>query len=552
MALTFDKVNKIITLLSPDTEIAIQDLLNSIREWEDELTSMDVPIVAFCAGKESLGGGVVVGLTLTLLNDWQLAFEARTGPDYIQCKVSGGNIVAVNVNGPIYPTAFTQVLITASSSATQSDLKAIQYASYGGGVTIDVVNGESGTDYPIGTLEYPVNNLTDALIIDSNRFNKFYLKSDMVVSEAVDISGYLVEGIGHINLLTTIEPAVNVEGVIAYNFTVTGVLDGNITIVGCILHDCEFINGFARNCFFTGLFNLGGDSDTSISDCSSLNITDPPTVDFGSFNYNFIAPNYTGYMKITNVVNNNKINIGLDAGRVILTSSVTTGTVFVSGVGRLLDESGVDIPVGLWNGGVTIAEIPISNQSIVDSVFDESITGHSFDGSAGNLFNRVLSATEVKESAVNDISATTTKFISTLSETTDDFWVRASVIFTSGQNKGQVRAVKNYSGTTKEITFQTPLSFPPNNTDTFIINTSRQFSTPNVSDIVNAIQSSVVEGSLTDIEMKRIMFAALSGLCSGGGTNNIKFRDLLDVKDRIDVTVVPLTGDRTTITLDGT
>ena len=139
MALSFNEVNKIITVLSPDVEITIQNLLNSIRDWESELSSLDIPEVCSCAGKEPLGGGVEVGLTLTLLDDWQLAFEARLGPEYIQCRVSGGNIVALNVNGPIYPTAFTQVLITASSSATQLDLEAIRYASFGGGVTIDTV-----------------------------------------------------------------------------------------------------------------------------------------------------------------------------------------------------------------------------------------------------------------------------------------------------------------------------------------------------------------------------------------------------------------------------
>ena len=69
MALSFDKVNKVITVLTPDTEITIQNLLNGIREFEDELSSMDIPKIVSCAGKEQLGGGVQVGLTLTLLLD---------------------------------------------------------------------------------------------------------------------------------------------------------------------------------------------------------------------------------------------------------------------------------------------------------------------------------------------------------------------------------------------------------------------------------------------------------------------------------------------------
>ena len=38
----------------------------------------------------------------------------------------------------------------------------LQYSSFQGFDTIDVVNGVAGTEYPIGTAETPVNNLVDA------------------------------------------------------------------------------------------------------------------------------------------------------------------------------------------------------------------------------------------------------------------------------------------------------------------------------------------------------------------------------------------------------
>lgn len=52
-------------------------------------------------------------------------------------------------------------------------------------------------------------------------------------------------------------------------------------------------------------------------------------------------------------------------------------------------------------------------------------------------------------------------------------------------------------------------------------------------------------------EVVNIMSAALAGKSSGGGTANIKFRDLGDTKDRITATVTAV-GDRTAITDDGT
>lgn len=112
---------RVITVLAPSSTISIQDLLDTCREAEDDLPNLVYSSLASAAGKENLGGGVSVGITLTLLNA-VLAFEARVGPTYVQCRVGGGNLVAIDEFGsdlsPIAPTAFTQVLTTASSSAT--------------------------------------------------------------------------------------------------------------------------------------------------------------------------------------------------------------------------------------------------------------------------------------------------------------------------------------------------------------------------------------------------------------------------------------------------
>ncbi len=83
MAITFNDVTKIIEIESPATEVTIQELINAVRDWEDELVNIDISKVASAAGKEPLGGGVSVGITMTLLNGWKIKFEDRAGPAYI-------------------------------------------------------------------------------------------------------------------------------------------------------------------------------------------------------------------------------------------------------------------------------------------------------------------------------------------------------------------------------------------------------------------------------------------------------------------------------------
>lgn len=119
---------RIVTIPSPLVDISIQDLHDTIRDLEDEPNAMQYPHLIDSAGKEDLGGGVAVGITATLQNA-RLAFAARGGPGYEQCTVSGGNLVAVDENGdsinPIEPTAFTQIVIAASSSAVSTDIGAV-------------------------------------------------------------------------------------------------------------------------------------------------------------------------------------------------------------------------------------------------------------------------------------------------------------------------------------------------------------------------------------------------------------------------------------------
>jgi hypothetical protein len=68
-----------------------------------------------------------------------------------------------------------------------------------------------------------------------------------------------------------------------------------------------------------------------------------------------------------------------------------------------------------------------------------------------------------------------------------------------------------------------------------------------VADII----AGITDGSYDLQEMTRIMFAALAGKASGGGTTTNKFRNSADTKDRITATVDAI-GNRTAIILDAT
>lgn len=109
----------------------MQDLVDAIRVYEADLDNLDIPKICDASGKEDLGGGVLVGITVKLWN-WKLQFEARPGPTTEVVDVTGGNLVAVdgystdpsvNFVNPIEPSDFVTVTKTSSASATIAELQ---------------------------------------------------------------------------------------------------------------------------------------------------------------------------------------------------------------------------------------------------------------------------------------------------------------------------------------------------------------------------------------------------------------------------------------------
>jgi hypothetical protein len=90
---------RIIKIRAPITTISIQDLTDQIKTWEDEPANLSYPNLVLTSGKESLGGGVSVGITAELQNA-KVMFEARTESD-----------AEGTYTGPDYPDSSNTILI---------------------------------------------------------------------------------------------------------------------------------------------------------------------------------------------------------------------------------------------------------------------------------------------------------------------------------------------------------------------------------------------------------------------------------------------------------
>lgn len=114
MALSFDHTFQTIAITSPQDTLACQDLIDAIREEEASERGILYDPIATASGKEDLGNGVYVGMTVNLLSPWQVKFWEG---NYI-AKIAGGNLVGGILGDPVAYSAGVQVLLIQSAAST--------------------------------------------------------------------------------------------------------------------------------------------------------------------------------------------------------------------------------------------------------------------------------------------------------------------------------------------------------------------------------------------------------------------------------------------------
>ncbi len=78
MAIEFDHAQHLINVTAPQNTLNCQELIDAIRAEEATATGIRYPQIATASGKEDLGSGVYVGMTVNLMAPWQVKFWAGT------------------------------------------------------------------------------------------------------------------------------------------------------------------------------------------------------------------------------------------------------------------------------------------------------------------------------------------------------------------------------------------------------------------------------------------------------------------------------------------
>jgi len=281
-------------------------------------------------------------------NDWGIG-DAYKIWNIIQVEMDGGNATAIDSVGatisPVYTSFGNQVVRTSSSSATLQELQDIQFASFNGGVTIDIANktgnAAAGTEFPAGTGRQPCDNVADALSIAStNGFFKLFILGDVTFDTPSDLTDFTILGENKNTSTFTLNTGTVLDNVHLIDATITGVLDGASTVGSCLLDTLTVISGLVHNSWLLNTVTLGGAATADFINCSSgVPGAGTPTLNMGGSGNDMSFRNYSGGLLVTNLTAEQNVSLDIMPGAITLDATVTAGTFYVRGVGTLTDNS---------------------------------------------------------------------------------------------------------------------------------------------------------------------------------------------------------------------
>ena len=192
IVLTWDGVNRRIYLKAGVSDyFPIEDIYHeyrNVRRLDESLRPFEPLLKA--EGNTAKGSGAFTPRYVVLLDGTKIVPFNET----LQINQLGDMITDdPDTDATLYDisglTVAKPIFIKPSEAETiQLNSLSIEYSSYGGGVTIDVISGESGTDggtgTPIGTALRPSDNEGDSYVIaNRNGFKKIFVRGDLSLSD---------------------------------------------------------------------------------------------------------------------------------------------------------------------------------------------------------------------------------------------------------------------------------------------------------------------------------------------------------------------------------
>jgi hypothetical protein len=344
MAITVDWATKIISVPKIDTtliqstpteirQLNLDTFRLILRDLEDDFEGM--PFDKTHNHNTTITvGGVTLARVVEIINGYTVTFEdGQYAVNLVGANSNVGDVVNVN-----------QVSVRSANSAGLQDLSTILSSAYQGEVVIDTINGQSGTDVPVGTRATPVNNIADALIIAAKEgANTLRFAQNTTISNITIPQGFVLTSDSPALVQLTVDPSATVQGCEFSNVKFQGRADGNNIIRECLLLDVDYVSGFIFQCSLEGTISIVPGALCALLSCFSNTLAGQPNpiIDFNGTG-KVILRDYQGAIELTNHTDTSgdgDLCLDFSSGVCIVRPSVTAGFIPVRGICRVVNQS---------------------------------------------------------------------------------------------------------------------------------------------------------------------------------------------------------------------
>lgn len=304
-----------------------------------------------CVSGKNGGDPVIIDMggnsgELTVRNfSGSLNIQNKTGPDSATIDMSQGELIidSTVTNGTIACRGVG--LLTNNSTGSAVVLEQMLNPKYlnnslytDGAVHIDMDSSFSGTNFPVGTMLQPVNNLTDArAIADALGLKSYHFHGTITVTTNHDYWTF----VGSSSILTDIVIMTGVSSteINFKNCTVTGVMNGsNQQYQTCYITNLSGVRGLMLDCAVDQNLQLVSGSTTMAQNLTLVNNVD---IDINGAGTIFQALMSAGDGTISNAGNGAFVQVCLiSMNKLTLAPSNVAGAIFnVGGIGTLVNNS---------------------------------------------------------------------------------------------------------------------------------------------------------------------------------------------------------------------
>ena len=339
-----------------------------------------------------------------------------------------------------------------------------QVTAYSTFITLDAAAGIAGQMYPTGTPAQPSNNLADALALAAT----YGLKTIRIIGTVVvntDVSGLIFQGVNALTDVVALVPGAVTTNTTFENLILTGLINGPVFVRSSgILSLVDIGSDAGPSLFYESIFlesthtfksGLTTPGNIQFIECvAGVDNLSGSIIDFASTESPVAFRNYVGKLQFKNISGSQNLEVGMTTGKLILDSSCVSGTVTVSGIADIENNSSLNV--------ITSSLLPIFRQE------DRNALGNietSIDAMSNDVAS-ILSSSIIASGGV--ISGSTSATIRTDLAGVDEKYEGMFVIV-SDASGAESRSINGFSAVSGTVYVDPPLTFTPSSGSSVIV-----------------------------------------------------------------------------------